>query len=60
VIAAPPSLLGAVHDTVAEPFEPTADTPAGAPGAIGAGVTDPDGLDATLLPTLFWAMTVNV
>jgi hypothetical protein len=62
---APPLLTGGVHDTVAAPFEPTADTPVGAPGTTGtgvtdAGVTDADALDATPVPTLFWAVTVNV
>ena len=60
VMLAPPSLAGAVHDTVAEPSPPTADAPVGAPatltgvpGTIAAGVTDADGLDAALLPSLF-------
>ena len=60
VILAPPLLTGAVHDTVAEPFEATADTPVGAPVTVDAGVSDGDGLDAALLPALFWAVTVNV
>ena len=57
---APPSLAGAVHDTVADPFEATADTPVGAPGTTAAGVTDAEALDAALLPTLLLAFTVNV
>ena len=32
----------------------------GAPATIGAGVTDADGLDATLLPALLLAVTVKV
>jgi hypothetical protein len=65
VILAPPLLTGGVHDTVAEPVEATADTPVGAPGTTvtgvtDAGVTDADALDATLVPTLLWAVTVNV
>jgi hypothetical protein len=60
VILAPPLLAGAVHDTVAEPFVATADTPVGAPATIGAGVTETETLEATLVPTLFWAVTVNV
>ena len=60
VMAAPPLLAGAVHDTVAEPSPPTADTPVGAPATIDAGVIDADGLDAALLPALLWAVTVNV
>ena len=43
-------LLGAVHDTVAEPSALTADTPVGAPETVATGVTDADELDATLLP----------
>ena len=60
MILAPPLLAGAVHDTVAEPFEATADTPVGAPGTTAAGVTDAEALDAALLPTLLLALTVNV
>jgi hypothetical protein len=60
VTLAPPLLLGAVHDTVAEPFEPTADTLVGAPGRTGPGVTDADGLELALLPALLLAVTVNV
>jgi hypothetical protein len=57
---APPLLAGAVQDTVAELFEATADTPVGAPATIGAGVTEDEALDATLLPALLSAVTVNV
>jgi hypothetical protein len=57
---APPSLTGAAHDTVATPFEATADTPVGAPATIGAGITEAEALDATLLPALLWAVAVNV
>ena len=60
VMLAPPLFPGAVHDTVAEPSPPTADTPVGAPATIDAGVIDADGLDAALLPALLWAVTVNV
>ena len=60
MILAPPLLTGAVHDTVAEPFEPTADTPVGGPATIGAGVTGAEAAELTLLPALFWAVTVNV
>jgi hypothetical protein len=35
VMALPPSLAGAVHDTEAEAFPGVADTPVGAPGAVG-------------------------
>ena len=61
VIDDPPSLLGADHDTVADPFPATADTPDGAPGTVGAlGVTAFDGADAGPVPTPFVAATVNV
>jgi hypothetical protein len=60
LILAPPLLTGAVHDTVAAPFEAIADTPVGAPATIGAGVIDADGLDATPLPALLLAVTVKV
>jgi len=40
VIAEPPSLTGAVHDTTAEASPAVADTPVGAPGAdTGAWIT---------------------
>jgi hypothetical protein len=60
VIPEPPLLLGAVHDTVADASPPTADTPVGAPGTVATGVTDAEALDATLLPALLRAVTVNV
>ena len=54
-------MLGAVHDTVAEPFPATADTPVGAPGTVGAlGVTAFDAADAGPVPIAFVAATVNV
>jgi hypothetical protein len=59
VMLAPPLLTGAVHDTAAEAFPPTADTAVGAPGTV-FGVTDADALEATLVPALFLALTVNV
>ena len=34
LIAAPPSDAGAVHDTVACPLPPVAETPVGAPGRV--------------------------
>jgi len=40
VIAEPPSEAGAVHDTTADAFPATANTPVGAPGAVtGAWIT---------------------
>ena len=61
VIDDPPSLLGADHDTLADPFPDTADTPDGAPGTVGAlGVTAFDAADAGPVPTRFVAATVNV
>jgi hypothetical protein len=56
---APPVLLGAAQVTVADPSEPTAVTPVGAPGTV-AGITDADALEATLVPALLLALTVNV
>ena len=61
VIDDPPSLLGADHDTDADPFPAIADTPVGAPGTVGAlGVTAFDAADAGPVPTPFVAATVNV
>ena len=34
----PPSLTGAVHDTVAEAFPATPETAVGAPGTVGAAL----------------------
>jgi hypothetical protein len=56
---APPLLTGAVHDTAAEAFPPTADTAVGAPGTV-AGVTELDAPELAPLPTLFVAVTVNL
>jgi hypothetical protein len=61
VIDDPPSLLGADHDTDADPFPAVADTPVGAPGTVGAvGVTALLATDAGPVPTAFVALTVNV
>ena len=55
MIGLPPSLLGAVHDTNALPLPGVADTPVGAPGAEGCGVTAADGLGASPLEvSLAW------
>ena len=61
-IAAPPSDDGADHDTTAEAFPATADTPDGAPGTVagGAGVTALEGEDSGPVPIAFVADTVNV
>ena len=62
MIDEPPSDAGAVHDTAADTFPATADTPVGAPGAVtgATGVTEVEGVDALPSPTLFVATTVNV
>jgi hypothetical protein len=58
VIDAPPSLDGAVHDTVTE-LDPNApETPVGMPG-VAAGTTAVEIEDAPD-PALFAARTVNV
>jgi hypothetical protein len=62
VMALPPSLSGAVHETEAEAAPAVAVTPLGAPGTVAGafGVTLFDGAEGALLPTAFVAMTVNV
>ena len=60
MIAAPPVLLGAVKLTVALPLLPVAVTPVGTPGAIGAGVTALDAVEAVPVPAELVAETVNV
>jgi hypothetical protein len=61
VIWLPPSLEGAVHDTVAVALPAVAVTAVGAPGAVGAiGVTALDGADAGPVPIMLLAVTVNV
>ena len=59
MIAEPP-LLGAVKLTVALPLLPLAAMPVGVPGAIAAGVTAAEALEAVPGPTPFVAVTVNV
>jgi len=59
VIAEPPVLDGADHETVTEESPNTPDTPVGAPGTV-AGTTDADAEDAEPVPALFVAVTVNV
>ena len=60
MIAAPPLLAGAVKLTVALPLLPVAEIPVGAPGAIAAGVTADDALEAVPVPTELVAVTVMV
>jgi hypothetical protein len=60
VIGAPPSDTGAANVTVALASPADAVTPVGAPGAVGAGVTAPEGAEAELVPTALVAVTVNV
>ncbi len=59
VIGLPPSTIGAVHDTVAEESPGTAETPVGAFGDISV-VTDKEGLEGSLIPITFRAVTLKV
>jgi hypothetical protein len=58
-MVAPPLFPGAVHDTLAEPFPGVTKMPVGASGTV-AGMIEPDGEDAALLPALFVATTLKV
>jgi hypothetical protein len=59
VIAAPPSLSGAVHDTTDCPFSPVvAATAVGAPGTVD-GIALFDASEAVPEPAAFVAVTVN-
>ena len=60
VIADPPVFVGAEKLTVALPLLPVADILVGTPGAIAAGVTADDALEAAPVPTLLVALTENV
>ena len=62
VIVAPPLEPGVVHATLTEVVPVIAAVPiVGAPGAVaGTGVTEFDAADATDVPRLFVAVTVNV
>ena len=60
MIADPPLLAGAVKLTVALPLLPVAEIPVGTPGAIGAGVTADEAVEAVPAPTEFVAVTVKV
>src|ERR1035437_3034199 len=59
VIAEPPLLTGAVHDTTAWAFPGVAVTAIGAPGTV-LGVTAALALDAGEVPAALAAVTVNV
>jgi len=59
VIGLPPSEAGAVHETTAEISLGIADTPLGAPGAVGV-VTEFDESEDGLVPMEFVAVTVKV
>jgi len=60
VIADPPVFVGAVNLTVALPLLPLAEILVGTLGAIGAGVTADDALEAVPVPTELLAVTVKV
>ena len=60
VIVAPPVFVGAVKLTVAVPLLPLAETLVGTPGAVIAGVTAGDALEAVPVPTELVATTVKV
>ena len=60
VIADPPVFVGAEKLTVALPLLPLAEMLVGTPGAIGAGVTADDALEAVPVPTELVATTVKV
>jgi hypothetical protein len=60
VIAEPPLSTGAVKLTEALPLLPLAAMPVGVPGAIAAGVTEDDALEAVPVPTELVAVTVKV
>ena len=66
-MALPPSLAGAVQDTVAEALPAVAETAVGAPGTVAAGivtgatgVTLLEATEAALEPIAFVATTVKV
>ena len=59
MIAEPPLLAGATHETVILALPRRTSRFVGTPGTV-AGVTEADGLEATLSLTAFVAFTVNV
>ena len=60
MIAEPPLSTGAVKLTEALPLLPLPVMPVGVPGAVVAGVTADEALEAVPVPTTFVAVTVNV
>ena len=60
VIGEPPVFVGAVKLTVALPLLTLALIPVGVPGAVAAGLTEDDALDAVPVATEFVAVTVKV
>ena len=60
VIADPPVFTGAVKLTVALPLLTIAEILVGTPGAVIAGVTADDAVEAVPVPTMFVAVTVKV
>ena len=60
MIAEPPVFVGAVKFTVALPLLTVAEILVGTPGAVGAGVTADDALEAVPVPTELVAVTVKV
>ena len=60
VIADPPVFVGAVKLTVALPLLTVALIPVGVPGAVAAGLTAEDALEAVPVATELVAMTVKV
>ena len=61
-MALPPSLAGAVQETVAEALPAVAETAVGVPGTVAGatGVTLLDASEGALLPTALLATTVKV
>ena len=60
VIGEPPVFVGAVKLTVALPLLTLALIPVGVPGAVAAGLTEDDALDAVPVATELVAVTVKV
>ena len=60
VIADPPLLAGGVKLTVALPLLAVAEILVGTPGAVAAGITADEALEAVPVPTEFVAVTVKV
>ena len=60
VIAEPPVLEGAFHETDACPLPGVATTPVGESGTVAAGVTALEAAEAEEVPIALVAVTVNV